>query len=160
MLFRSFAYFTREEFDQFLGLAAIEKFDAGEVMFQSGDDPRGLYYLLDGKVQISRVKPGRPPRVLAKIQAPTVLGEMAMLVDRTRTSTATSLTPCTVLLFTKDDYIRLLEENGLMAFKLSHNMGISLVHKIEHMNKVMMETKQEFKEFSSFKNSLFNDWNF
>ncbi|MBT3786281.1 cyclic nucleotide-binding domain-containing protein [bacterium] len=155
-----FAFFSKEEFDEFLDIATIEKFGSGEVLFKKDDEPQGLYFFFQGKVQITRAKPNRPPRVIAEIEAPTILGEMAMLVHRLRTSTATTLSESTVLLFARDDYNRLLGENNLMAFKLSHNMGIILAKRIEMMNKSMMDTKQEFKEFSSFKNSLFNDWNF
>jgi|GEM_PF-1009185 len=155
-----FHLFSKEEFDQFIEMATIEKYPKGNVMFTVDDEPRGLYFLLEGKVQITKNKPGRPARVLAEIQAPTVLGELAMLVHRVRTSTATTLEDTTVLLFGKDDYHRLIENNSLMAFKLSRNMGIMLAHKIESMNKTMMDMRQEAKEFSSFKQSLFNDWNF
>ncbi len=155
-----FAFFSKEEFDQFLEIATIEKYGSGEVLFKKDDEPRGLYFLFQGKVQITRAKPNRPPRVIAEIEAPTVLGEMAMMVHRARTSTATTLSDSTVLLFGCDEYNRLLGGNNLMAFKLSHNMGVILAKRIEMMNKSMMDTKQEFKEFSSFKNSLFTDWNF
>ncbi len=155
-----FAYFSQKEFDEFLNVTHIETYEAGEVMFQTGDDPKGLYFILQGKVQITKVKPGKPPRVLAELEAPTVLGEMAMLVHRKRSSSATTLTSTAVLLLDIDSFNELLDTNVLMAYKLSHNMGAILARKMETMNKAMMEMNQQFKEFSSFKNSLFSDWNF
>lgn len=155
-----FHKFSREEFNQFMEIATTERYPQDTVMFTVDDEPRGLYFLLEGKVQITKIKQGRPPRVIAEIEAPTVLGELAMLVHRVRTSTATTLSPTTVLLFNQRDYNRLIEENSLMAFKLSRNMGIMLAHKIELMNQAMMEMKREVKEFSTFKQTLFNDWNF
>jgi CRP-like cAMP-binding protein len=155
-----FAYFSQKEFDQFLNVTHIETFEAGEVMFKTGDDPKGLYFILQGKVQITKVRPGKPPRVLAELEAPTVLGEMAMLIHRKRSSTATTLTATSVLLFDIHSFNQLLDDDVLMAYKLSHNMGAILAKKMETMNKAMMEMNQQFKEFSSFKNSLFSDWNF
>ena len=116
-----FRKFSQDEFDQFMQIAATEIYPEGSVMFTVDDEPRGLYFLLEGKVQITKTKQGRPPRIIAEIEAPTVLGELAMLVHRVRTSTATTLTPTTVLLFNQEDYHRLLEENSLMAYKLSRN---------------------------------------
>ena len=155
-----FEFFSQDEFDRFLDITQPITYKKEEVIFETGQEPRGLYVITEGRVQITQNKAGKPARILAEIKAPTVLGEMALLEKRHRTSTATSLTKTTVLFLDKCKFMELLEQDELMAFKLSHNLGKILTQKIEAMNNAMMDMKQQFKEFSNFKNSLFSDWNF
>ena len=156
-----FEFFTQEEFNQFLRMTDILIYEPDELIFERNQDPRGLYVIVEGKVKVSQTKEeGKAPRVLAELEAPTVLGEMALLEKRQRTSTATASIRTTALLLGKERFNDALHKNELMAFKLSHNLGKILTKKIVAMNKHMMEMKQSFKEFSNFKNSLFSDWNF
>ena len=155
-----FEYFTQEEFDQFLGITEIITYEANEVIFETNQEPRGLYVLTEGNVKVTQVRDGKEPRILAELKAPTVLGEMALLEKRKRTSTATAGVRTTALFLDKNRFHDALKSNELMAYKLSHNLGTILAQKIVAMNNHMMEMKQSIKEFSNFKNSLFSDWNF
>ena len=156
-----FEFFTQEEFDQFLRMTDVIIYNPDEIIFETNQEPRGLYVLVEGKVKVTQTKEeGKTPRVLAELEAPTVLGEMALLEKRNRTSTATACVRTIALLLGKERFHDALHKNELMAFKLSHNLGKILTNKIVAMNKHMMEMKQSFKEFSNFKNSLFSDWNF
>lgn len=155
-----FEFFTQEEFDQFLSITEVVNYQPDEVIFETNQEPRGLYVLVRGAVTVTQVRDGKEPRVLAELKAPTVLGEMALLEKRKRTSTATASVKTTVLFLDKQRFSDALMANELMAFKLSHNLGTILAQKIVAMNNHMMEMKQSIKEFSNFKNSLFSDWNF
>jgi CRP/FNR family transcriptional regulator len=155
-----FKYFNQQEFDYFLSLTETVEYEANQVIFHKGQEARGFFLILKGKIRVQREKEAEKPKVLADIEAPTVLGEMGLMAKRVRTSTALCLEPSTVLFFNKQKYLDLLEKNDLMAFKLSHNVGTIVGEKMEAMNLAMMDMRAKFKEFTQFKASLFSDWNF
>ncbi|MBW7874584.1 MAG: cyclic nucleotide-binding domain-containing protein [Candidatus Cloacimonetes bacterium] len=155
-----FKYFNQQEFDYFLSLTETVEYEANQIIFHKGQEARGFFLILKGKIRVQREKEAEKPKVLADIEAPTVLGEMGLMAKRVRTSTALCLEPSTVLFFNKQKYLELLEKNDLMAFKLSHNVGTIVGEKMEAMNVAMMDMRAKFKEFTQFKASLFSDWNF
>ena len=60
-------------------------YNPDEIIFETNQEPRGLYVLVEGKVKVTQTKEeGKTPRVLAELEAPTVLGEMALLEKRNR----------------------------------------------------------------------------
>lgn len=155
-----FEFFNQEEFDYLLKIVDQVVYEPKEIIFETGQEPRGLYIITEGQVAISQRREGRPEKVLATIEPPTVLGEMALLKKRQRTSTARAVERTTVLFLDKEKFTQALANNEIFAFKLSHNLGTILAQKIETMNEAMMSMKQQFKEFNNFKNTLFSDWNF
>lgn len=155
-----FRFFNQEEFNYFLSLTETVEYEAGQVIFHKGQDARGFFLVLKGRIRVQREKEAEPPKVLADIEAPTVLGELGLMARRQRTTTAITLEPVTVQFFNKDRFQELLEKDDLMAFKLSHNIGTILSEKMEVMNRAVMDMKAKFKEFTNFKHSLFSDWNF
>ncbi len=64
----------------------VKKFAGGDVLFQEGDAPDGLYLIRRGSVTISRTIAGREV-VLSYLSAGNYLGEMALLSDSPRTAT-------------------------------------------------------------------------
>lgn len=70
-------------------MSAIEnvKFAPNSVIFKEGDKPNGVYYILSGNVEISRVESGTKI-LLANLGADDVFGEMAIIDNSIRSATA------------------------------------------------------------------------
>ncbi|HZZ90943.1 MAG TPA: cyclic nucleotide-binding domain-containing protein [Usitatibacter sp.] len=64
----------------------VRKYAGGDVLFQEGDAPDGLYLIRRGSVMISRVIAGREV-VLSYLSAGNYVGEMALLSDSPRSAT-------------------------------------------------------------------------
>lgn len=71
------------------------------VIFRQGDQPDYAYIVMSGEVEISTVKDGTRV-VLANVQPKQIFGELALLEDRPRSATATTITGCKVVAFTKE----------------------------------------------------------
>src|SRR5690606_20863692 len=76
-----------EELDALLA-AGVEArtYGGGEVLFEEGAAPDGLYLIRRGSVTISRVIAGREV-VLSYLSAGNYVGEMALLSESPRTAT-------------------------------------------------------------------------
>ncbi|PCJ21511.1 MAG: hypothetical protein COB02_02645 [Candidatus Cloacimonadota bacterium] len=155
-----FQYFSDNEFHELISVTEEIVYEKDSIIFEAGQEPVGIYIIVEGKVAIIKMKDGKFARTLAELEAHTVLGEMALLNKRKRTSTAKATEKTVLLLLRRDKLNKLLENNSLMAFKLSHNLGAALSQKVETMNTALMKMKSQFQEFNKFKHSLFSDWDF
>ena len=62
---------------------------AGQVLFNEGDDPDGLYLIQSGSVMVSTVVAGEE-RVIAYVQAGHYVGEMGLVRRQSRSATVTA----------------------------------------------------------------------
>jgi CRP-like cAMP-binding protein/thioredoxin reductase/Fe-S-cluster-containing hydrogenase component 2 len=85
-------------------------FGGGEVLFEEGDAPGGLYLLRRGSVTISRVIAGREV-VLSYLSAGNYVGEMALLSESPRTATVKAAVTTETVILDADVFKRVLARN-------------------------------------------------
>ena len=89
----------------------IQMVPAGKVLFREGNDPRGVYYLHSGEVDLrfSSPKSGQTKTLL--IAGPgEILGLTSVMSGYGHDSTATARTACITGFVEKARFLRLLEE--------------------------------------------------
>jgi hypothetical protein len=91
-------------------LADAVHLDAGEVVFELGDEGDAFYVVVKGSIKISR---GRTE--LATLGSREGFGEMAILDRDTRSATATASEPTTLLKLDRDSFDRVVEQNPVVA---------------------------------------------
>ena len=69
-------------------LSKGERFDANDTIFREGEAGEKLYFILNGKVRISKAIPGTGEEALAILEAGEVFGEMSLVDGRPRTADA------------------------------------------------------------------------
>lgn len=106
-----------------------KKFSPREIIFREGDKPDGVYYLCEGRVEISR-KVGGQDTVVAELEAGDVFGEMAMVDDRPRAATIIAMDEVWVHHFNPNVFQRKLQEMD----KLLYGVVLSLVLNIRNLN--------------------------
>ncbi len=82
---------------------ATEHFQRGQVNFREGDESQNAYFIASGMVEIS-INTSHGVQPLAKIGAGEVFGEMGMIMDRPRSTTATALENTTAENITDHDF--------------------------------------------------------
>ncbi len=117
--------------DQLAGIAV--KFEeivkpANEVIFKRGDKPEGFYIIFKGKVKVTRPNTKEGEQVLIWLVANDYFGEEALVENRTRSATITTLEDTTLLFLTRAHFEELiaqypkLKPNFLVAIK-SHKLA-------------------------------------
>lgn len=109
---------TEPELDQVLAFAVVERYPAGRVIFRRGESGRSLVLIVEGQVKVSVSASDTKEAVLAVLGRGEILGEMAILENKSRSADATALTPCEVLLVQRRDFIPFLEGNPAVAIRL------------------------------------------
>jgi len=87
-----------------------EVFPAGSMVFQEGQAAGKAYILLRGEVEIVTRNAAGEPIVLTKVQKGQFFGELALLMNSTRTASAVARTECEVLYIARDKLTQKLQE--------------------------------------------------
>jgi hypothetical protein len=119
--------------DEEIGLLTEEsfvlEFSAGDLIIGHGTSTRTLYGILEGVVEISV-----GDRTLAVATEGDVIGEMAMLLDRSRTATARAATGGRALSISDRAMTRLLERQPHLAANVLWNLSRVLAHKLGNVD--------------------------
>jgi CRP-like cAMP-binding protein len=92
-------------------------FDAGQAMFNQGDQGDAAYVVLSGTADILvNVKDGQVK--VASVEPNEIVGEIAILCDVARTATVKTATPVDALRIRKDQFLTLLTEFPEMAIEI------------------------------------------
>ncbi len=85
--------FETKALGRLLTLSKVRSYDDGEVIIKEGDKDRWLYFLLSGKIRISR----EGVEITTTDRHGEMFGEMAFLDSQSRSATITALGPTTCL---------------------------------------------------------------
>ena len=88
----------------------VKSFGGGEVLFEEGDAPDGLYLIRRGSVTISRRLAGREV-VLSYLSAGNYVGEMALLSESPRTATVKAAVTTEAVILDAEVFKRVLARN-------------------------------------------------
>lgn len=136
-LFHSFAADDLEIISRRAGERALA---AGELLFAEGDFGDTLYFVVEGAVEIFKGA-AASPHVLAVLEPPDFFGEMAVLSEGVRTTSARAKAP-TTLLFLKSKAIKILIQNTpAVAFGLFK----VLVRRLDRANDTIVMLRDQGK---------------
>ncbi|MEQ1855228.1 MAG: cyclic nucleotide-binding domain-containing protein [Longimicrobiales bacterium] len=105
-----FKYFPGSDLAGVASLADVRHAEAGEVVFEQGDEGDAFYVVVQGAIEISR-----GGTHLALLGPREGFGEMAILDRETRSATATAAEDTTLLRLDRDSFDRVVEQNPVVA---------------------------------------------
>ena len=113
-----FAGLSKKELEQVATIADELDFPAGKVLIREGDRGREFFVLVEGTVEITR-----GGETLDTRDAPEFFGEIALVVDRPRVATVTTVTPTLALVLTDRAFKSLLQRSPEIALKVLQAVG-------------------------------------
>ena len=143
-----FVNLTPAELQIVEGLLHERDYLNGEVIFDEGEEGQAIYIIASGEVLISRQEQGdagctaqpainepsgsHPRRRqgdsgrVAQLGPGTFFGELALLDNSPRSAQARAATPCRLIVFFRDDFVRLLDTHARIASKISRQLACHL----------------------------------
>jgi len=102
-----------------------KKFDAGEVLFEQGDEANSLYLIETGELEVRAVGAQVGEEVvLAVLGSGTVVGEMAILEGTNpRSATVEVLSETQAFILSRDNFNQLRRARRPVAYKLIMNLA-------------------------------------
>lgn len=134
---------TPSELGQIVGACELIRFEAGEAVFQQGEETRNLYILLEGEVKI--VIAGLPldDMEITGIAAPSAFGESTFFNAAPHTGTAECVQPGRALKLTRGAYEALVQEEALAAYKMAENAAEKLAANLQDADQWVWELLKE-----------------
>ena len=138
-----FAGLRDEELKRIRAIANLKHVGKREVLFSDGEEAKGFYVILSGKIKLYKISPEGKEQILHIVSAPDAFAEAALFLEGSYPAFAEALTESQLLFFPKRDFIQLIEKNP----KLSINMIVSLSHFLRRFASLIEELS--LKEVSS-----------
>jgi CRP/FNR family transcriptional regulator, cyclic AMP receptor protein len=109
---------SKEELNQLAQIARERRFDRGQVIFYEGDLGGSLYIIVTGSVKIVIMADDGREHILGLLHQGDFFGEVSLIDGEPRSATAIALENVSVVMISRDDFIRLLRENPEMSLKI------------------------------------------
>ena len=113
------------------------------ILFSEGEEAKGFYVILTGKVKLFKISPEGKEQILHVASAPDAFAEAALFLEGKYPAFAETLSDSQLLFFPKREFIQLIERNP----QLSINMIVSLSSFLKKLATLIEELS--LKEVSS-----------
>ena len=156
---------SREEAEDLLAGTQLLAAGPGEVLRKEGDVADGLYFLFEGKVAVERERGDGSRMRLAELEAPTLLGELSLVVGGGVTATVRALTDCRLRILARDDFENRLATNDLVAYKVLAAVAEVLARRVLRLNDTLVDLSGRAAappedDLARFRSKLFSEWSF
>jgi len=138
-----FAELKEEDLKRIKAIASLKRVGKKEILFSDGEEAKGFYVILSGKVKLYKISPDGKEQILHVVSAPDSFAEAALFLEGSYPAFAEALADSQLLFFPKRDFIQLIERNP----QLSINMIVSLSHFLRKFASLIEELS--LKEVSS-----------
>jgi CRP/FNR family transcriptional regulator, cyclic AMP receptor protein len=125
---------TEDALELIAQVASEESHALGTKIFQHGDIGDKLYFILEGKVRISREVAGMGEEALAVLGPGHAFGEMSLIDDSPRSADARVHERCRLLAIPKDGFEDLLFLHKDLAFEVLWNIVRMLSGRLRETN--------------------------
>ncbi len=109
-----FSTLPRAALRDFLAAARPVMLRAKETLFHAGDAGSSCYLLRSGAAKATVIAKDGQERLLAVLGPGSLIGELSLFDDRSRSATVTALRPSRLMHLTKASFIRLADANPLI----------------------------------------------
>jgi len=138
-----FAGLREDDFRKIRAIASPRRVEKNEILFGEGQEAKGFYVILSGKVKLYKVSPEGKEQILHVVSPPDAFAEAALFLEGTYPAFGEALADSQLLFFPKRDFVHLIEKNP----QLSINIIVSLSHFLKKFTSLIEELS--LKEVSS-----------
>jgi len=138
-----FAGLREEDLKRVRTIASLRRVGKKEILFGDGEEARGFYVILSGKIKLYKISSEGKEQILHVVSAPDAFAEAALFLEGTYPAFAEALSDAQLLFFPKRDFVHLIEKNP----QLSINIIVSLSHFLKKFASLIEELS--LKEVSS-----------
>jgi len=98
----------RDEMDDFIAHAQIQRYPAGYLLFSKGDPGDSLFAILSGQVRIGALSELGKEVILNILGPGEIFGEIALLDGKDRTASASTIGDCELVTIARGDFLSFL----------------------------------------------------
>lgn len=117
-----------------------QSISAGEALYIEGEPATSACFLVSGQLEVLKALPGGDSAQITVLEPGSMIGEMALLADGTRTATVRATTDTVVVTVLREFFHAALDQISVPAYKIlrrvMHNMAVRFD---EHQQRILQQ---------------------
>ena len=113
-----FAGLSPEQCESLLVIAQEKHFKRGQIFFAEGDEGKGFYMILTGRVKIFKLSLEGKEQILHIVASQEAFGEVAVFTGEHYPASAQAITDCRTLFFPRRAFVALVNQNPSLALNM------------------------------------------
>jgi len=110
-------------------------YSKNDIIHHDGDESAYMWMLLKGKVRIYKEGIGQRPQIIRLLKPYDIFGYRACIADESYNSNASAVESCVVYRILKEDFVRLVRNNGMFCYDVMRIMATDLaISEIQTVN--------------------------
>jgi len=118
-----FAGLAEQDLAALQAISRVRECPRGELLFADGEEAKGFYVVLDGKVKVYKLSAEGKERILHIVHPGGTFAEAAIFGDGLYPAYAEPLLPSRLLFIPKDGFLALLQGNSRVAINMIAGMS-------------------------------------
>jgi CRP-like cAMP-binding protein len=106
----------------------------GDILFNDGEDTKGIYLIRSGKIEISKLTADGWKQNLAILNPNQFFGELSVMEKRSHEATATAIDNTMLFLLPKEGFEQIEKEKTELALQITKKIALVLSKNLRNMN--------------------------
>ncbi|MFP4662063.1 MAG: Crp/Fnr family transcriptional regulator [Halanaerobiales bacterium] len=125
-----FSDFNEDYLHKLNNITFLRKYKKEDYIFIEGEKSDAFYIIREGKVKIVKTSVDGKEKILNIMGSGDFLGEMGVIESKPRSASGIALTSLEVLVIEREDFMKLIQDNPLIALKII----VELAKRLRHAN--------------------------
>jgi len=121
-----FGGLSRNHLEMLAGIAVPRTSPAGTRIFSEGDEGRGFYAVLAGRVKVFKLSPEGKEQILHLLGPGEIFGEVAVFTGQGYPAHAAAERTCSLLFFSREAFVGLIREDASLALGMLAILSLRL----------------------------------
>ena len=109
--------------------AVKKSFDKNEIIFEEGNLPTHYYQIISGEVKMSNYNDDGREFIQGIFYKKQSFGEPPLFLNQNYPANAIAVDDSEIFLLSKNNFLKLLEENSVISLKIIENLAVRLYYK-------------------------------
>jgi CRP-like cAMP-binding protein len=129
-----FENIDKDGLDQLAPVITEISLKKGDILFNDGEDTKGIYLIRSGKIEISKLTADGWKQNLAILNPNQFFGELSVMEKRSHEATATAIDNTMLFLLPKEGFEQIEKEKTELALQITKKIALVLSKNLRNMN--------------------------
>jgi len=118
-------------------------YEEDKYIFKEGEVQDSMFFIMNGSVKVLKKAEDESNELLARFDAPQVIGEMALISPGTRSASIMSITPVTVARFGCTSFEKIIKKRPDLAINILRKAGDTVCTRLKKANQTYVKVIHE-----------------
>ena len=111
----------------------------GFHLIEEGDSGSTFFLILRGDIEVRKGMRGGKYKILGKLGACDLVGEIGFLCDQKRTADVVAISDVSALVFERVNFAKFITENPIVGMKIYRGIAKALAERLSHIDEDLMD---------------------